>query len=626
MNENITEYLYKYVENPDPQYAVMLKGKWGCGKSFYISKWLKEYKERVAVDQFVLDPIYVSLYGLKDTSQITNAIDKILHPILHSKGAEFTKKLFKFAGKIAFRTSLDWDKDESEDVTFESTLDSFSLFSTKNESVKTKLIVFDDLERCLIDMKLLLGFINNFVEHGACHVIIVGDETHATGKSKKTLAEFKEKTVGREFEVQPDNLAAIHYFLNDDVPLVDWLKDKEDFINEVFSVSQCDNLRLVRQCLYDYSGLYAEVSDYITDKNESFMLSLLASYLACYCELRGEYKDILSNWNIEYFNGLTGDDTIKNRISELQGKYRPISEKYGFEIFDRYQIHKIIWEIETGFSIKNYVADILRQMSQGSPKQEKLAGFLNLQSEEFIGECNAMSAEIISGNITNMYILGRSLALLAFFDDKRIFWTNQSTIAIAKKHIADIYKAQTDKDELYNIRAGFYQGVSSFGSFNETFVGRDIIDFSNSIFDECESQMLNKLETVLSNLNDTNVNLLSQLSTSPTPDRQCAYNMTSVFKKLDAERVFSSIQHLSNASIIKLCQFISFHFSFGYSLGAGCNRFQDDLDFLQNLQRLVKSECSQRKSVDGYVFSTLSKYIDGAISRASGENDPICVI
>ena len=132
--------------------------------------------------------------------------------------------------------------------------------------------------------------------------------------------------------------------------------------------------------------------------------------------------------------------------------------------------------------------------------------------------------------------------------------------------------------------------------------------------------MLNKLEIVLSNLNDTNVNLLSQLSMSPTPDRQCAYNMTSVFKKLDAEHVFSSIQHLSNASII------SFHFSFGYSLGAGCNRFQDDLDFLQNLQRLVKSECSQRKSVDGYVFSTLSKYIDGAIRRASGENDPIRVI
>ena len=160
MNENITNYLYKYVNNPDPQYTVMLKGKWGCGKSFFIQRWLKEYKEKVADDELVLEPIYVSLYGLKETSQITNAIDKVLHPILHSKGAEFTKKLFKFAGKIAFRTSLDWNKDESGNVSFESTLDSLSVFATKDQSVvKSKLIVFDDLERCLIDMKLLLAIV-----------------------------------------------------------------------------------------------------------------------------------------------------------------------------------------------------------------------------------------------------------------------------------------------------------------------------------------------------------------------------------------------------------------------------------------------------------------------------------
>ena len=33
MNENISQYLSKYLTNPDPRYAVMLKGKWGCGKS-----------------------------------------------------------------------------------------------------------------------------------------------------------------------------------------------------------------------------------------------------------------------------------------------------------------------------------------------------------------------------------------------------------------------------------------------------------------------------------------------------------------------------------------------------------------------------------------------------------------
>ena len=44
MNEQISQYLNNYMTNPDPQYAVMLKGKWGCGKTFFISNWIKEYK------------------------------------------------------------------------------------------------------------------------------------------------------------------------------------------------------------------------------------------------------------------------------------------------------------------------------------------------------------------------------------------------------------------------------------------------------------------------------------------------------------------------------------------------------------------------------------------------------
>ena len=36
-------------------------------------------------------------------------------------------------------------------------------------------------------------------------------------------------------------------------------EDKEGFINDVFSATKCDNLRLVRQCLYDYSELYEKL-------------------------------------------------------------------------------------------------------------------------------------------------------------------------------------------------------------------------------------------------------------------------------------------------------------------------------------------------------------------------------
>ena len=56
----------------------MLKGKWGCGKSFFVQNWIKDYQEGTKKGDAVLEPIYVSLYGLKETSQITEAIDRAL--------------------------------------------------------------------------------------------------------------------------------------------------------------------------------------------------------------------------------------------------------------------------------------------------------------------------------------------------------------------------------------------------------------------------------------------------------------------------------------------------------------------------------------------------------------------
>ena len=88
-NDNIRNFLNAYVTNPDPRYALMLKGKWGCGKSFFIDSWLKEYQQpavEAGESDIVLKPVRVTLYGLKQTEQITKAIDRELHPLLYSKG------------------------------------------------------------------------------------------------------------------------------------------------------------------------------------------------------------------------------------------------------------------------------------------------------------------------------------------------------------------------------------------------------------------------------------------------------------------------------------------------------------------------------------------------------------
>lgn len=627
MNERIFQYLLHYVENPDPRYAVMLKGRWGCGKSFFVCNWLDKYKDKYLKGENSLEPIYVSLYGLKETSQITRCIDQVLHPFLYSKGAKFTKKLFKIAGKIVFKTTLDWNKDDKEDMSFDATLDSLSLLSSKDsEIVGTKLLVFDDLERCLIDMKLLLGYINNFVEHGSCHVIIVGDETHVTENAKNILTEFKEKTIGREFEVKPDIDAAITYFLTDDIPLSEWLQNQKELILDVFLSTECNNLRILRQCLYDFNVLYSEVRKDLLEKSNSFLQSLLASYIAVYCDYRSQYHDLFTQWNLNYSAGIFGNDERESKIRTLQQKYKKIVEKYNFEVLSNNHIPQIVYDIETGYSIKTYVEKMLAQMQCGVNLQERLANFMNMSSEAFDKDCTTLMENVQKFKVPNMYMFGRSLAILAFFNERCIYWVTQATVSLAKKHIHDNYCKQTEKDELYKLRVAFNEGVSSFGEFYKTFIGRDILEYANNIFDDCDKKLMNKFEIALSNITDENVSQLVKLSGESTPDHQCLYNMTSVFKNIDVEMLYNNICKLSNAGLLSLEEFFSNHYGFYLQLGPGCNRFSEDLEVLTELKYELEIECEKRKGLDKYILHRFLKYLDGAVRRANGENGVINIM
>lgn len=611
------------MHNPDPQYAVMLKGKWGCGKSFFVNKWIEEYTN--AGEGVSLKPIYVSLYGLKDTSQITESIDRVLHPLLYSKGAELTKKLLKIAGKVVLKTSFDVNKDGSEDISLDATLDSVSLLLSKDNIVGNMLIIFDDLERCLIDMKLLLGYVNSFVEHGSCHVILVGDETRVVSRWKKTLIEFKEKTVGREFEIMPDVDDAITCFLHGYIPSDEWLQNQKTLITDIFHATECNNLRILRQCLYDFNGLYAEVRDSLEENDEPFMQSLLASYIVVYCEYRGKCHDLFSQWEWSYTAGIAGNNEMKERISDLCQKYKSIEDRDNLDVLNTNHITNIVRWIELGQSLNTYVKGTLEMMRHNTTHLEKLAGFRDMSLAVFETECSALEQDVAGNAFPKIFLLGRSLAFLAFFDDKKIYVVKQTVVSDAKKHVKEIYIKQSTKEELYEQRNQFIQGLNSFGRFRETAVGADVIKFTDGVFNNCDKNLKNKFEKVLSHITDDNVEQLLVLSQEPTPDKQCSYNLTSVFKNIEVEDLFNSVCNLSNKSLNILSSFLSSHYGFSYCLGNGSNRFSDDYTVLLGLKSKLDDEYENRRSVDRYVLGNFMHNLDGAIKRASGYNDAIDV-
>lgn len=619
MNELISKYLSDYLHNPDPQYAVMLKGKWGCGKSFFVNKWIKEYKP--ADRKKSLKPIYVSLYGLKDTSQITESIDRVLHPLLYSKGAKLTKKLLGIAGKVVLKTSLEGKKDGKGDISLDATLDSLSILLSKDINILgNKLIIFDDLERCLIDMKLLLGYINSFVEHGSCHVILVGDETRVVSRWKKTLIEFKEKTVGREFEIMPDVDDAITCFLHGYSPSDEWLQNQKSLITDIFHATECNNLRILRQCLYDFNGLYAEVGDSIGKNYDLFMQSLLASYIVVYCEYRGKCHDLFSQWEWSYTAGIAVNSEMMGQIRQ---KYKSVEERYNLDVLNTNHITNIVRWIELGQSLNTYVKGTLEMMRHNTTHLEKLAGFRDMSLAVFETECSALEQDVAGNAFPNIFLLGRSLAFLAFFDDKKIYVVKQTVVSDAKKHVKEIYIKQSTKEELYEQRNQFIQGLNSFGRFRETAVGADVIKFTDGVFNDCDKNLKNKFERVLSHITDDNVGQLLGLSQEPTPDKQCPYNLTSVFKNIEVEDLFNSVCNLSNKSLNILSSFLSLHYGFSYCLGNGSNMFSDDYAVLSDLRSRLEIEYKNRRSVDRYVLGNFMHNLDGAIKRASGYNDAI---
>ncbi len=94
MNEHITDYLNYYVDLENPQYAVLLIGNWGCGKTFFIKRIIEQWAEPSnEADKISLKPIYITLNGVSSIHSINDKIRAEISPFLYSKGMKVAKKV-----------------------------------------------------------------------------------------------------------------------------------------------------------------------------------------------------------------------------------------------------------------------------------------------------------------------------------------------------------------------------------------------------------------------------------------------------------------------------------------------------------------------------------------------------
>jgi hypothetical protein len=249
-NDHVLEYLDYYCQPSHAlDYAVMIKGPWGSGKTFLIKKFMEKRSAAGPAKQ-----LYVSLYGLSSVRQIEDAFYRQLHPVLSSKGMGIAAAVAK--GLLKTTLKIDVDGDHRDDLTINSQIPDLNL-QEYFKAPKDCLLIFDDLERCAISIPEVLGYINSFVEHDGFKAIVIANEIELLKRVDERYHEIKEKLIGRSLEIQSTVSDAIKNF----VQLVThnraraFLTRHAESIIDIHKQSETENLRILKQSLWDFERL-----------------------------------------------------------------------------------------------------------------------------------------------------------------------------------------------------------------------------------------------------------------------------------------------------------------------------------------------------------------------------------
>ena len=101
-NTNIKENIIEYLKDENEKQAILIDGEWGCGKTFFIKKEIIHEIDESKIDGLKnKKTIYISLYGVKDSKEITNEIyTNILYNKISKSNSKDMKRTLNLSSKF----------------------------------------------------------------------------------------------------------------------------------------------------------------------------------------------------------------------------------------------------------------------------------------------------------------------------------------------------------------------------------------------------------------------------------------------------------------------------------------------------------------------------------------------
>ncbi len=335
--DDLVESILDYIRADYTDYAIMINGEWGSGKTYFWNNKIRSKLESMQINGKKLTTIYMSLYGISNLEEIskkifietTQLMDKNLRKYMAQSGQTTIPEYAKTGLDMANLFGVTQNGDRVNYADF---------FSTED-----KVLCFDDLERANVDVIDILGYINNFVEHDHIKTIIICNEKELSTKLKSSNVEMKtfiatylldkehklltsekpmvekiqdtiedvfdkandyerikEKLIGETFEYAPEFTYIINGILMryEKYPeLIRFLRTNTALIISTFEKSGTRNLRILKHALADFKRVYDIVMKSYPNTNNRTLQTMLIFTIAISFEIKAGKitKDKLSN-------------------------------------------------------------------------------------------------------------------------------------------------------------------------------------------------------------------------------------------------------------------------------------------------------------------------------------------
>lgn len=338
-NKHIEDYLNEYLRIEKPGFAVLIKGAWGSGKTYFVKNYIEH---QLKPNNKELKPIYISLFGVSSKEEIDSRIYEAVHNLINKPVSKLAFGVAKTATLIGCNILGGAAAQEAASRIIG---ESKKIGKFLKECKDNYVLFFDDCERASVDLVELFGFVNPFVEDDGLHCILIADEAAwidqfkqqsvvqknvyeikpSENKSNKirnlkyqieevnecekvrSLKLIKEKVIGKEFTVRTDVEDVLNQWL-DKSKGIDQINERtkkilrknKSLLSRIVSFSGVSNYRAIRYSLLDFdlfiggSGNKFNIPDNLLCKQE-FNELLVADF---FCIHYSFYLGNLTNTDI----------------------------------------------------------------------------------------------------------------------------------------------------------------------------------------------------------------------------------------------------------------------------------------------------------------------------------------